>query len=52
MTYSEIRDGFVYRRLIELRSAKIERLIEENKQKEKEMKDREAEMFRNRILEK
>lgn len=41
-----------FRRLLELRTARIDRLIEERKSEEEKMKDQQQQQIRNRILEK
>ena len=41
-----------FRRLLELRSARVDRLIEEAKSDEEKQKDRQREMVRNRIMQK
>lgn len=41
-----------FRRLLELRTARVERLIEENKSEEEKMQEQRKKQIRNRILQK
>ena len=45
-------DGLTFRRLLELRSARVERLMDETKSMEQNAKDRERQEIREQILEK
>ena len=44
--------GMVYKELIELRSARVQRLIDEQKSEEERRNEREKENIRNRIMRK
>lgn len=44
--------GMVYKELIELRSARVQRLIDEQKTEEERRKERVSENIRNRIMQK
>ena len=52
LSLTDILDVLPFRRLLELRSARVDRLIEEAKSDEEKQKDRQREMVRNRIMQK
>ena len=52
LSYNDIMYGMVYKYLIELRSARIQRLVDEQRTEEERRAAREKEKIRNRIMEK
>lgn len=52
LTYSDIMWNIVFKQLIELRTARVERLMEEQKSDEERRSEMEKEKIRSRIMEK
>jgi len=50
LSYHDIMWGIVFKHLIELRSARVTRLIDEQKTDEERRADRERERIRNQIM--
>lgn len=50
LSYDDIVNKLVFRRLLELRSARVNRLMEEAQEVEKQQKERESESIRNQIV--
>ena len=50
LSYSEFMYNMTYKEMIALREARVNQLLEEKKQSEKDMQDQQSEDIRNRIL--